>query len=87
MLRLPSNISRARKLRRVREVLVDLGLAKCQDTTIGVPGLIKVRFVHCSEDTYETLGYLRRRKETSGVCVGSANESIITLLRRTNDWP
>jgi ABC-type multidrug transport system ATPase subunit len=41
MLRLPTSVNRARKLRRVNEVLVDLGLAKCQDTRIGVPGLIK----------------------------------------------
>ena len=41
MLRLTSSVSHARKMRRVREVLIDLGLAKCEHTKIGVPGLIK----------------------------------------------
>jgi ABC-type multidrug transport system ATPase subunit len=41
MLRLPSNVSNIRKMRRVREVLIDLGLAKCEHTKIGVSGLVK----------------------------------------------
>src|SRR5690242_1460872 len=41
MLRLPSTVSKIHKMRRVREVLIDLGLVKCQDTKIGIPGLIK----------------------------------------------
>jgi len=41
MLRMENSIGYKNRLERVQEVICDLGLSKCQDTLIGIPGRIK----------------------------------------------
>jgi ABC-type multidrug transport system ATPase subunit len=41
LLRMEQEVSRARRLERVDEVIQELGLQKCQDNIIGNPGRIK----------------------------------------------
>merc|ERR1719228_26375 len=66
MLRMENSIGYKNRLERVQEVICDLGLSKCQDTLIGIPGRIK--------------GISGGEKKTAILCFGDLDEPIHFVL-------
>ncbi|XP_031575212.1 protein white-like isoform X2 [Actinia tenebrosa] len=87
LLRMDKHVSRADRLRRVEEVLLELGLVKCADTLIGIPGRMrgisggeKKRLAFASEVLTDP-SILFADEPTSGLDSFMAQNVVSTLQR------